>query len=128
MSLLSQLRDLYGSSYAVRSWREDVSLHLKHGYLIKTPEYIVMGKAVVRWMSDEELRDPRIKCPEGVTPDAWYVYLYCGTACNFLSFEPYPLDYVGWHRRGKLRWYRTTHFQERCKTMTPFLIDSFAAA
>ena len=126
--MIEVLRELYRSSNATRTPEEDIALHLAHGYLIKTPDYIVMGKAVVRWMSDEELRNPAIKMPESIMPDAWYVYCMVGAACNFLSFEPFHLEYVGWHRRGKLRWYKTRMIQEKCKTLTPFLTESFLAA
>ena len=119
------MRELYARNHAVRTPEEDIEIHLEHGYLIKTPDYIVMGKPVVTWMCDEDLKNPEIECPEGVKPDAWYIYCLVGTACNFLSFEPYHLEYVGWHRRGKLRWYRTKTIQAKCRSMTPFLIESF---
>ena len=126
--MIERLRELYSRSNAVRTPEEDISLHLEHGYLIKTPDYILMGKRVVRWMSDEELKNPMVAAPKGIQSDAWYIYLFCGSACNFLSFEPFPLEYVGWHRRGILRWYHTKTIQAKCRHMIPFLTESFLIA
>lgn len=99
--MIERLRELYARARAVRTPEEDIALFLENGYLIKTPDYIVMGKPVMRWMSDEELKDPSVGVPEGCVPEAWYIYLLIGTSCNFLSFEPYPLEYVGWHCGGR---------------------------
>lgn len=125
MSPLEQLAALYNSQETTRTLWRDIELHLQHGYLIKTPTYIAMGKAIVRWMSEEEIKDPECEIPEGYEKhaDAWYIYAFAGSACNFTSFVPYVLPYVAWHRRGKLRYYRTHEFLRKCTTLTPLMAN-----
>lgn len=122
------LREHYVKANYMRGLDEDIALHLAFGYLIKTPTYIAMGKPIVRWMSDEEIRDPRIQVPAGYTPDAWLCYAFAGSACDFTSFMPYYLPYVAWHRRGNLRYHTTKIFLKACKSMTPYLIESYPVA
>jgi hypothetical protein len=127
--MIGRLRELYHRSNAVRTPEQDIQLFLENpnGIIVTTPTYVMFAKEVVRWMSDDELRNPAVPLPAGTAPEAFYIYCLVGSACNFLSFEPYPMEYVGWHRRGRLRWYHTKTIQAKCRNMTPFLIESFVA-
>lgn len=124
MSPLEQLAALYNSQDTVRTLWRDIELHLQHGYLIKTPTYIIMGKPIVRWMSEEEMKDPECEIPEGYEDhaDAWYIYAFVGSACNFTSFVPYMLPYVAWHKRGTLRYYRINKCLKKYATLMPILM------
>ena len=129
VGMIGRLRELYHRYHAVRTPEQDIQLFLENpnAVIIRTPQYVVFAKEAVRWMSDDELRNPAVPLPAGTVADAWYIYCLVGSACNFLAFEPYALPYVGWHRRGRLRWYRTKPSKPNARSMTPFLIESFVA-
>ena len=105
--MIEQLRELYRRSNAVRTPEEDIALFMANpdGYVIRTPQYVVLAKEIVHWMSEEELRDPAVPLPKGISPEGYYIYAHVGDFTNFLQFMPHPLPWVAWHRREVLRFY-----------------------
>lgn len=124
MTPIEKLELLYDSQPTKRTLEEDMGLCVRYGYVIATPEYILMGKAISTDASDELIEDPGYAFPKALQ-NAWFIYAYTGSCQHFLSFMPYYLPFVAWRRRrAKLRWYPVDLIRARCKSLTPFLTPS----
>lgn len=125
MTPIEQLAALYDSQETERSLESDIELFLYNGYVISTPRYIVMGKEIVRGLADDLVRDPAYTCRHE-SCNAWYVYAYAGSHLDFLSFMPYELPFVAWHRRHArvARYYPINKVRTLCARLTPFLTRS----
>jgi hypothetical protein len=76
---------------------KDISVYMDKGYVFKTPESLLLGKAVRR---DQGNPDAQWDVEE---PDAWYVRTAVGdnSVKEFIDRIPYPLPFVGWMRHTK---------------------------
>lgn len=132
--MIDRLRELYMRFYAIRTPEQDIALFMANpnGIIVRTTQYIALGKEIVRWMSDEELRNPETPIPAGEKPDGYYIYAYVGDFTNFLQFMPYELPWVGWHRRERLRFYSIPQIRRKIRdwqnagTFGAFLVPPLA--
>ena len=81
-----------------RSFEEDFSFYLRHGYIYSGDDMFVMARPVcsrdIRFVLDYKFMFK----PE--TWDTWFVYLGCGdSVTRFFNIAPLPLPFVSWHRR-----------------------------
>ena len=91
---------------------KDIAVYLANGYVFKTPNSLLLGKAV---RTDGGNPDAQWNVH---TPDAWYVRTAVGDGAvgEFISRIPYALPWVGWMRHVKntpVKWY--TLDQERSR-------------
>lgn len=91
-----------------RTFEEDLSAHLRHGYVYSTPQYFLMGRPVWSGASQEAINDVwRAFAPCGW--DAWYVYAFalredkglCGLVKKLLTHMPFYLPLLAWERSGE---------------------------
>ena len=93
---------------------KDVAMYMAHGYVFKTPESLLLGKAVRRDGGNPDAQ-------WGVEdPDAWYVRTAVGEGAvkEFISRIPYPLPWVGWMRHVKnkpVMWFPMEQVRRRMK-------------
>lgn len=105
-SPIDQLIDYYNKDPGIRTFPQDLYLHLRHGYVISTPGLFVMGRPILVDYTHEQLCDISL-IPEH--PDCWLVWAAAGAhPRDILRQMPYYLPYVGWQRRNKFRFYLTT--------------------
>jgi hypothetical protein len=79
---------------------EVIEAHGQMGYVHSTPEVFVMARQVEADWEDARLCDLEFTAPAG---DCWHVWLCAGNFRAAMAFLPYPLPYVSFHRRGRLR-------------------------
>jgi len=91
----------------LRSFTEDLELHLLHGYVTSTPTLFMMGRAVDVYASDHLLRDPSVSFDH---PNGWLMHAYAGDIRLAASCAPYPLEFCAYHRKGSLRIYPFKRF------------------
>lgn len=95
------------------SFREELEAHLLRGWVFSTPEAFLMGRAVARSADVTDLATiyPAAEC------NAWFVWLAVGRWPRLLSFMPYALPWIGWHRQGRAwrecHWLPTAELQRR---------------
>lgn len=81
------------------TWEELVGIHLAHPdcYVIKGPNYFVMGRAVARAAAVELIRDftHRFNASEC---DTWHIYAFAGDMGKAFRSLPYPLPWLAWER------------------------------
>jgi len=81
-----------------RSFGEDLSFYLRHGYVYSGDEMFVMARPVsrkdIRFVLDYKFTyKPN-------TWDTWFVYLGCGdSVTRFFNIAPFKTPFVSWHRR-----------------------------
>ena len=76
---------------------KDIAVYLANGYVFKTPNSLLLGKAV---RTDGGNPDAQWNVNN---PDAWYVRTAVGDGAvkEFIDRIPYPLPWVGWMRHVK---------------------------
>jgi hypothetical protein len=98
-----------------RSFEEDLVLHLQHGFVFSTPDFFIMGRAVVRTAAPEWILDPanpfaREDC------DTWLVYLAAGDLGKAWSILPWPLPWLAFERNNDLRFYELARIRRLSTT------------
>jgi hypothetical protein len=93
---------VYATEPCYRTFQEDLTLHLLHGYVISTPEVFIMGRPVNKDAEHRLITDPTVWFYD---PDCWLVHLAAGDINQFFRHEPYQLEWFGWQRANKLRFY-----------------------
>jgi len=110
MSILKEVEKLYKD--LGQDMCTDIAQYMEHEYVVKTPESLIIGKAVRR---DDG-------CPTGqwkvTAPDAWFVRTAVGKdhISHFINCMPYPLPYVGWMRELKnrpVKWFKLEQILRR---------------
>lgn len=83
------------------TWEELVGWHLADplAYVVKTPDYFIMGRAVIRGASAEDIRDLRVRFPQQKC-DAWFLYAFAGDMSKAWAALPYKLPWLAWERFG----------------------------
>jgi hypothetical protein len=105
MKPFDQVAELYERYPQPRAFEEDISAHIETGYVVSTPEFFLMGRAVDRYADPAMIEDPWHGFLRS-EQNAWLVYAFAGSSRNFLSFVPYPLRWVGFQRRNQpLKWH-----------------------
>jgi len=77
---------------------KDITMYLGYGYVFKTPDSLLLGKAVRTDDKTHPSSQWNVK-----DPDAWYVHMAIGKVgiAEFIKRIPYELPYVGWMRHFK---------------------------
>lgn len=120
MTPYEEAQALYAAYETPRSFAEDLALHLRGGYVISTPEYFLMGRAIDRFAAAAAIENPAHAFPRE-QQNAWLVYLFSGSSRNILPFLPYPLKWVTWQRRGgPLRHYELKTLRRHAHTQPLF--------
>lgn len=83
------------------SWEELVGWHLADpfAYVIKTPDYFIMGRAVIKGASSEDIRDLRVRF-DPAKCDAWFLYAFAGNMSKAWAALPFHLPWLAWERFG----------------------------
>lgn len=106
MTPYQQARAVYDREPCARSFEEDLVAHLLNGYVISTPEVFLMFRDVLRDADPEVITDPFMTFPVSDFSDCWHVYLAAGDMTQFHRFFPYPLEWVSFERKNRLRFRR----------------------
>lgn len=112
MRPLDELRLLYSRHCPERSIWDDMEMFILNGYVLATPEYIIMGKAIKKGADWSLINDPTYVFPRH-EQDCWFVSAFAGKLSHWLDFLPYELNWLAWQRRGSCLRYWTLN---RCKT------------
>jgi hypothetical protein len=103
---LDKVRGLY-TAQSPRTFAEDLTAHMQHGYVFSTPEYLMMARPVWTQMTQEAINDVWCNPPQPLW-NAWYIYAFAlredqglqGLVKNLLTHMPFYLPLVAWERTG----------------------------
>lgn len=103
---------VYESEPCVRTFWEDVTLHYCNcsGFVFATPEFFIMGRAVLRSAPAADIVNPAVGYIRGVA-DCWHVALACGDLSAAWSILPWPMDWMSFERKNELRFHRFADVQ-----------------
>lgn len=79
---------------------EVVEAHLQVGYVFSGYDFFLLGRQVSSDWDEARICDPWQVDEQG---DAWHVWLYAGSMSAWQRLVPYPLPWLMFHRRGKLK-------------------------
>lgn len=95
----------HGRSNPARTFLEDLTLHLRHGYVVSIPGMFLMGRPVCKDAPYEQLTDITHRFE---SPDCWFVWLAAGPHPSVIvQCMPFHLPYVMWERNNRPRVYST---------------------
>lgn len=80
-------------------------LHYLHGFVFSTPEFFIMGRAVVKAGEQALIVNPEHTFPRSLC-DCWHIYLMAGNPSEAWDIMPWPLPWFSFERRNDLRFYR----------------------
>lgn len=124
MTPVEQAAAVYDREPCARTFREDLTAHLLHGYVFSTPDFFAMGRPVSSTAEPALIVDPWV---EFEYPDAWLVYLVAGDMRKALTMVPYPLAKIGLEKRNKLRFYGFAELTTRlCRSSSTIKTPSTA--
>lgn len=103
MTPVQRAAAVYQREPCARSFQEDLEAHLLHGYVYSTREAFLMARPVWSKGPVENIINPWFNAFSHY--DTWHVYLYAGELAQPFQVAPYPLRYVSWEKRNKLRRY-----------------------
>jgi hypothetical protein len=109
MQPILRARAAHEADGSIRTFDEDLRLHLLHGYVYSDPECFVMGRPVDHRAPPEFQVDPAIT---HVDPDCWLVYLAAGPMHKMLRLLPYELPWIGFERNNVLTHHRWKVFEK----------------
>lgn len=85
-----------------------VEAHAFSGFVFITPDAFLMGRPVNRDWSKRDIMDPTLFSS---SPDCWHCSLFAGDLARIPALVPYPLPFVSFTRRGKLRVFTWEQFK-----------------
>jgi hypothetical protein len=102
---------VYQREPCARSYDEDLYLHFINGFVFSTPEFFIMGRAVVSTEDHSEIVNPAVSFPR-VRCDCWHIYLMAGDTAKAWSIMPWPLPLFSFERRNELRFYQSERIRK----------------
>jgi hypothetical protein len=115
------IRALYVAENLPLSWEELVGWHLADplGYVIKEPDFFIMGRAVVKSAGEDNIRDFRVRFP-AASCDAWFLYAFAGDmtkAMDRLIDKTHHREWIAWERFNRtdkcLSWHKTARIRQQ---------------
>lgn len=106
---LELAEEIYEKEWCERTFPQDLCLHLRYGWVLSSPSFFMMGRPVLHTAPESLILNPTYRFN---APDAWLVWVAAGPHPRDLyRHMPFPLPYLGWQKRNRLRWYPTRAFQ-----------------
>lgn len=93
LNLMLEARNVYERMGYPMSLEYDIADYLQRGYMIRTPDFLVLGKPVKLFTTTE----PHDQW-DTVGADAWYIKLLVGSLKALLDMVPYALPFVCFER------------------------------
>ena len=94
---------VYDREPCARTFEEDLDSHLRRGFVFSTPASFIMGRPVDRYANECLILDPDHSF---YSWNSWLIFLASGDLRQFFRNVPFSLEWVGWQRSNKLRWYK----------------------
>lgn len=107
MNPFHQALGVYLKHPTKRTFADDLTAHLKCGYVLGTPTGLVLGRPVPRDAVPQLIITPEVSF-ETKDCDCWHIWLGVGDWHSILlEHLPYHLPWMSWERRFRLRFHST---------------------
>lgn len=104
-----RIREAYRCAEHEKSWRSWLNWHHLHGFVFSTPDFFIMGRAVLRDSMPEQIVGKHVFKSEEC--DCWHIFAMSGDMGKAWSILPWELPWLAWERvqggKRDLRFYRT---------------------
>ncbi len=137
MKPIDAARAMYHREPCGRCFGDDLAIFQRIGYVFSTPTAFLMGKPIVSPERFETaakvtgmtpLNDASLRflytLPDyefsSLSCDTWLIWLAAGDMRDFFRFEPHPMKFVAWARKGRIRFHEFNRVKSRvlCKIST----------
>lgn len=105
---------VYEQETCPRSFREDLEAHLLYGIVVSNDQLFLMARPVRQDATYERICNPWVSFQN---PDCWHLYLYSGHLKEAFDSAPYPLPFVSFERKNKLRIYSWVRIHTQCMSL-----------
>src|SRR5689334_17190709 len=100
MQPILRARQVYERHGSVRSFDADLDAHLRHGFVLSTPDAFAMGRPVASNASEAELAEIGRTFPHA---DTWLIWSAAGSLVKLVCMLPEPLPLIAFHRTSARR-------------------------
>lgn len=97
MSPYQQAQAIYEREQSAQSFAADLELHLRHGYVVSTPQAFAMARPVWSGWATADLLNPYVSDPKG---DCWWIWCLAGDLGIVVRWLPWPTEWLGFERRN----------------------------
>jgi hypothetical protein len=119
MSPVERAAEVYKRERCTRSFRDDLEIHLLHGFVFSRPDYFIMGRPVVSTADENDIADPLYQFHSSEC-DAWHVALFSGNIARAFHVMPWRLPRITMQRQNELRIYELSEIERLFPpSMTP---------
>jgi len=112
MSPYDKARAVYAGEENGRSFSEDLTLHLRYGFVYSTPSLFIFGRPVRKDAPGLLIFDPRVRFQ---VVDCWWVWLACGSLESLVEIIPFYLPWIGYQRKNMCRYWKTENLIRKIK-------------
>jgi hypothetical protein len=110
MTPVERAAAIYKRERCTRSFRDDLEIHLLHGFVFSRPDYFVMGRPVISTAPENDIVDPLFQF-HSADCDAWHVALFSGNIMRALHVMPWRLELMTMQRSNELRIYKLSEIE-----------------
>lgn len=104
MTPLLEAIAVYDREDCARSFNEDLSWHLEHGFVFSRPDFFIMGRPVPHLAGERLITS--LRKFHSADCDCWHIWLMAGNVSPAFKIMPWPLKWVSFERKNELRFYR----------------------
>lgn len=99
-----EARAVYEKEPCARSFSEDVSAHMRTGFVISTPWCFVLARPVWSKAPAADIVNPLVMFHHRMdVSDCWHIYLMAGLVEAAVDYIPFPLPFISFERNNRLR-------------------------
>ena len=114
MRPVQRAAEVYHREYCPRTFKDDLEAHLLYGVVVSNDDLFLMARPVSQGDTYERITNPWVTYAD---PDCWHLYLYSGHLRDAFACAPYPLPFVSFERKNKLRIYPWVSIHTPCMTL-----------
>jgi hypothetical protein len=114
---VSAAMKVYETEHCPRTFEKDLELHLRHGLVYSDNDVFVAARPVYREWPKILITDP--SWYTAGPGDCWHVYLCAGMMRKLFWLAPFPLPWVSFERKNRIRFYRWKDLYDRIENGSP---------
>ena len=96
--------EVYQRESCARTFNEDLSWYLEHGFVFSRPDLFMMGRPVSQYAGYDAITG--LFKFNSKACDCWHVHLFAGNIAPAFQFMPWSLPWISFERNNELRFWR----------------------
>jgi len=97
MTAYEKLEKAYAEHPQEEPLRNYVDWHMRHGFVFSRPDFVAIGRPVMKSAPPESIRNPMHLFPSEEC-NCWFIFAAAGNMSRMWDIVPFPLGWFGWTR------------------------------